>query len=188
MTPAIAPGSSFVAKMTPSRAGTFIYHTHWHDEDQLLNGIYGPLIVLEPGEKYDAEHDKIFLFSFAKFPDPLGQALLINGSPQPSQQKLRVGEKYRFRLINITANAVDMEVSLSGEGGAVQWKRLAKDGADLPEDQRLSADAKVVLTVGETRDFEYQSSSPGELQLAAYLPRSRRRAVLALTFEGDPTK
>ena len=91
MTPAIAPGSSFAAKMTPSRAGTFIYHTHWHDEDQLLNGIYGPLIVLEPGEKYDPDHDKIFLFSFAKFPDPLGQALLINGSPQPSQQNCELG-------------------------------------------------------------------------------------------------
>ena len=186
MTPAIAPGGSFVAKMTPSRAGTFIYHTHWHDEDQLLNGIYGPLIVLEPGEKYDPDHDKIFLMGFGKLPDPLGQTMLINGTPQPSQQELRVGEKYRFRLINITANAVDMEVSLSDEGRAVQWKQLAKDGADLPEDQRLSADAKVLLTVGETRDFEYQSSSPGELQLVAYLPRSRRRAVLALSFEGAP--
>jgi len=188
MTPAITPGGSFVAKMTPSRAGTFIYHTHWHDEDQLLNGIYGPLIVLEPGEKYDPDHDKIFLISFGKLSDPLGQTMLINGTPQPSQQKLRVGEKYRFRLINITANAVDMEVSLSDQGRAVQWKQLAKDGADLPEDQRLSADAKIVLTVGETRDFEYQSSSPGELQLTAYLPRSRRRVVLALAFEGEAAK
>jgi len=79
-------------------------------------------------------------------------------------------------------------VSLSDQGRAVQWKQLAKDGADLPEDQRLSADAKIVLTVGETRDFEYQSSSPGELQLTAYLPRSRRRVVLALAFEGEAAK
>jgi manganese oxidase len=47
--PPIAPGTSFVARMTPPRAGTFVYHTHWHDEKQLVNGVYGPLIVLEPG-------------------------------------------------------------------------------------------------------------------------------------------
>jgi FtsP/CotA-like multicopper oxidase with cupredoxin domain len=46
ITPPIAPGSSFVARMVPPRAGTFISHTHWHDEYQLTNGIYGPLIVL----------------------------------------------------------------------------------------------------------------------------------------------
>jgi manganese oxidase len=28
ITPPIAPGTSFVARMTPPRAGTFIYHTH----------------------------------------------------------------------------------------------------------------------------------------------------------------
>ena len=44
-TPVIAPGTSFVARMAPPRAGTFIYHTHWHDKTQLLNGIYGPLNV-----------------------------------------------------------------------------------------------------------------------------------------------
>src|SRR5262245_38040912 len=29
ITPTVAPGQSFVAKMTPRRAGTFIYHNHW---------------------------------------------------------------------------------------------------------------------------------------------------------------
>jgi FtsP/CotA-like multicopper oxidase with cupredoxin domain len=42
ITPPIEPGTSFVARMTPPRAGTFIYHTHWHDPSQLTNGIYGP--------------------------------------------------------------------------------------------------------------------------------------------------
>ncbi|MBV8572250.1 MAG: multicopper oxidase domain-containing protein, partial [Acidobacteriaceae bacterium] len=40
-TPPVAPGRSFVAHITPPRAGTFIYHTHWHDDSQLLNGLYG---------------------------------------------------------------------------------------------------------------------------------------------------
>jgi len=74
------PGSSFVAHITPPRAGTFIYHTHWHDETQIRNGLYGPLIVLEPGQKLDPDQDRTFVFSVGIYP-PLGFAMLINGSP-----------------------------------------------------------------------------------------------------------
>ena len=38
-TPAIQPGDSFVAHMAPPRAGTFIYHTHWHERAQLENAL-----------------------------------------------------------------------------------------------------------------------------------------------------
>jgi hypothetical protein len=65
----------------------------------------------------------------------------------------------------------------------VQWKRLAKDGADLPAAMAVLTDAREILTVGETRDFEYQSGKPTELLLEGLLPRSRRRVVLALIFE-----
>jgi manganese oxidase len=34
--PPVNPGQSFVAKFTPPRAGTFIYHTHWHDDLQVV--------------------------------------------------------------------------------------------------------------------------------------------------------
>jgi FtsP/CotA-like multicopper oxidase with cupredoxin domain len=50
VTPPILPGESFVAQMTPPRAGTFIYHTHWAHETQLPRGLYGPLLVVEPDE------------------------------------------------------------------------------------------------------------------------------------------
>jgi FtsP/CotA-like multicopper oxidase with cupredoxin domain len=182
-TPAIEPGGSFVVRMTPPRAGTFIYHTHWHDEEQIVNGVYGPLIVLEPGQKYDPDHDKVFLFSTGKFPDLLGFMLLMNGHPQPRPVRLRAGEKYRIRLINITAAGSDMQVSLSEAGQPVQWKNLARDGADLPAPLAVTASAQDVLTVGGTRDFEYQASGPIELQLEGYLPFPKRRVILPLVFE-----
>ena len=34
-TPAVEPGQTFTVRMAPPRAGTFIYHTHWHDDTQL---------------------------------------------------------------------------------------------------------------------------------------------------------
>ena len=61
VTPAIQPGASFVARFTPNRAGTFIYHTHAADPNQLSGGVYGGLIVLEPGESFDAEHDRLLV-------------------------------------------------------------------------------------------------------------------------------
>ena len=48
--PAIAPGDSFEARFTPPRAGTFIYHTHIDDIRQPSSGLYGAIIVLEPGQ------------------------------------------------------------------------------------------------------------------------------------------
>src|SRR5690349_8563589 len=128
-TPAVMPGASFVARITPPRAGTFIYHTHWHDREQLENGIYGPMIVLPAGEKFDAVHDKVFLFSMGTF-EPFGEMLLINGTPQPQPLRLQAGVKYRFRLINIAPDNVNMQASFRQAGTPVEWKAIAKDGAD----------------------------------------------------------
>ncbi|HXY08963.1 MAG TPA: multicopper oxidase domain-containing protein [Terriglobales bacterium] len=158
--PAIAPGSSFVARMTPPRAGTFIYHTHWHDDQQIANGMYGPLIVLEPGQKFDAEHDRIFVISAGHYV-PFGFLLLVNGHPQPDTLDLQAATRYRLRLINITQNEADVRVRLLNKGVPVDWKVVAKDGADLPPAQVKLAPADMAVTVGETYDVEYQAATPG---------------------------
>jgi Putative multicopper oxidases len=164
ITPAVAPGTSFVARMTPPRAGTFIYHTHWHDSVQLLNGLYGPLIVLEPGQKYDAEHDRTFVFSSGRYP-PFGYMLLVNGHPQPDPVELHTSTRYRLRLINITDNIGDLDVRLMIKGAPVQWKVIAKDGADLPPAQLRQSAADMNIAVGETYDVEYEATSPGLVDL-----------------------
>ncbi len=179
--PAIPPGTSFIARMTPPRAGTFIYHTHWHDATQILNGIYGPLIVLEPGQKYDPEHDRSIVFSIGKY-DPFGYLLLINGNPQPDPLELRAGTRYRLRLINITDNFADMRVRLTSDGAPVQWKIIAKDGADLPPAQLKSSAADMYLTVGETYDVEYQAASPSVATLEVWEASLPTSMVLPLKF------
>jgi manganese oxidase len=163
-TPPIAPGTSFVAHMTPPRAGTFIYHTHWHDALQIRNGVYGPLIVLDPGQKYDPEHDRTFVVSIGKY-DPFGFLLLLNGTPQPDGMELHTATRYRLRLINITSNAVDLRVRLMSKGVPVQWKVIARDGADLPPAQLKSSTADMGVTVGGTCDVEYESDTPIQADL-----------------------
>ncbi len=180
-TPPIAPETSFVARMTPPRAGTFIYHTHWHDQTQLLNGVYGPLIVLEPGQKYDPERDRTFVFSMGKYA-PFGYLFLINGRPEPHPLELHTGTRYRFRLINITDNASDLRMRLTNKGVPAQWKVIAKDGADLPPAQLKSSVADMGITVGETYDVEYQAEAPGLADLEIREPSFPMAATLSLNF------
>jgi FtsP/CotA-like multicopper oxidase with cupredoxin domain len=122
------------------------------------------LIVLEPGQKYEPEHDKTFVFSMGK-PDPWGFLLLINGHPQPDPIELQAATRYRLRFINITDNAADLRVRLTSKGVPVPWKVIAKDGADLPPAQLKSSTADMAITVGETYDVEYQADTPGVADL-----------------------
>jgi FtsP/CotA-like multicopper oxidase with cupredoxin domain len=159
LAPLILAGSSFTAHLKPPRAGTFIYHTHMHDE-QLTSGMYGPLIVLEAGEKFHPEKDKIFIMSSTPPLEP--PVAMLNGKRKPETMHLRVGFTYRLRLINITALNPDLEVSLLFKGEPVRWTSIAKDGAMLPMQQKVMvAAASQPITIGETRDYLFQPTIEG---------------------------
>ncbi|MBZ5599397.1 MAG: multicopper oxidase domain-containing protein [Acidobacteriia bacterium] len=164
ITPPIPPGGTFLARMTPPRAGTFIYHTHWHDVGQLTSGLYGPIIVVEPGQKFDPDVDKVFLIGRAG-PDESVHPMVLNGSPQPGPLVLKAGTRYRFRFINIGTNDSDTKISLLADSKPVSWRALAKDGWTLPDAQATLRPAQQSITVGETYDFEFASEHPDKLVL-----------------------
>ena len=178
ITPPIEPGTSFVARMTPPRAGTFIYHTHWHDPSQLTNGIYGPLIVLPRGQKFDPASDLTFVFSIGDF-GALQELALINGTPQSKTLRLQTGKKYRIRLINISTNNQGMQVSLRNANGPVEWLNIAKDGIDLtPQPSK----AQLTVSVGETYDVEFSTDIPQDLLLDLLLPAQKIHTTQTLAF------
>ncbi len=169
VTPPIAPGGTFLARMTPPRAGTFIYHTHWHDVAQLTSGLYGPLIVVEPGQKFDPAVDKIFLIS-REGPDEQESPLLLNGAAQPPPIVLKRGTKYHLRFINIGTNDSDAGVALlDANAKPVAWRAVAKDGWTLPAAQATMRPASQPVTVGETYDFEFLPEHSGEFTLQVSL-------------------
>lgn len=176
VSPAIEPGQSFVARFAPLRAGTFIYHTHWHDYRQLIGGLYGPLIVLPPGRKFDPDTDKIVLIGLGGSHD-MQSPLLVNGSAQPEPLRLKVGGTYRFRLINMTANNSGLRVSLLAQGSPVKWWAVAKDGAEFPPMQVREQPADQVVSIGETYDFEFRPVAAGDLRLEVLRPFNRTWAV-----------
>jgi FtsP/CotA-like multicopper oxidase with cupredoxin domain len=164
ITPAIEPGGSFQVRFTPPRAGTFIYHAHMNDEVQLGSGLYGALVVVEPGAKFDAANDHIFIVSRGG-PDEMTAPRLLNGSAEdPPPLYWHKGQRNRLRLIDITANN-PATFSLMGSGGLVQWRAVAKDGADLPARQAVMQESRQFLFSGETYDFEYEPQEIGSLQL-----------------------
>jgi FtsP/CotA-like multicopper oxidase with cupredoxin domain len=157
LAPPVAPGQSFVAKFTPPRAGTFIYHTHWHKDAQLAGGLYGPLIILEPGERYDPETDHVVIIGLNGIPqEPPLEPFALNGSSTPAPIVMRAGVPNRLRLINITALNDNLQAFLVDRGEQTTWKPLAKDGATLPASQTAPRPARQLVTVGETYDFEIQ--------------------------------
>src|SRR5579883_21561 len=80
---------------SPPRAGTFIYHTHWHEPSQLTNGLYGPLIALREGETFDPKSDLTFVFSIGDF-GALQEMALINR--HATKQDSATGSKKELSL------------------------------------------------------------------------------------------
>src|SRR5499425_1205619 len=105
--------------MTPPRAGTFIYHTHIDDIKQISSGLYGALIVLRPGEKFDPETDRVLVISRA---GPGETPIWLNGSRCPMMATMRAGQTYRLRIINIVPENPPVNFSLKLRGNLAVWR------------------------------------------------------------------
>ncbi len=152
--PMIAPGDSFVAVMTPPRAGTFMYHPHMDEEDQLAAGMFGPMIVLDPGERFDASTDLLYVIGRGITGGKRGA--LVNGARLFTPVRLRAGKTYRLRFLNIGANA-PATVVLHVDSLPLRWSPRAKDGADVSPTQSIEQPSQLRrIAVGETYDFVWK--------------------------------
>jgi FtsP/CotA-like multicopper oxidase with cupredoxin domain len=161
---AIQPGDSFAVHMTPPRAGTFIYHVHSEQSDELNSGLYGSLIVLEPGRGWDPETDHVFVLSNGG-PGDSFETIFINGSATPAAIEMRRGVPNRLRFISIPANGEFVVRVLDASNNEVAWRQIARDGADLPADAIRRMPARTRVDVGITKDFELTPDQPGALVL-----------------------
>jgi FtsP/CotA-like multicopper oxidase with cupredoxin domain len=160
----IAPGDSFAVYMTPPRAGTFIYHSHMENGHDLAAGLYGALVVQDPAAR-DTTHEIIVLSGGGD--PPLYRSVYLNGSLTPPPRALTAGVTYRVRVISIAENLLVNGV-VTYRARPVTWKRVAKDGADLPDAARTVGDAAFSLNVGETADFEFTPTEPGDYFLELF--------------------
>jgi len=162
----IAPGDSFVAAFTPPRAGTFIYHTHADELQQMRGGLYAPLVVTDSAHPFDPAVDKMVVVGGGgpvnSEDDPA--PVLVNGSPGPAPLELRVGSTYRLRLINIEPDW-RVQFALTSDSALLRWRPIAKDGADLPPALAVEGPAFILTGPGETADFEFTPTAAGLVRL-----------------------
>lgn len=159
--PPIAPQDSFVARLTLKRAGTFIYHTHLNDHAQLSAGLYGPLVVLEPGQHWDASRDLVFT---AGLDETARKGPVVNGDSSEPAFSLRAGQSVRLRFVNIQPEWKATYELVRDTVPAV-WRAVAKDGFELPTSQRVAGPARRSMWPGETFDAEFAPTQPGTYQL-----------------------
>ncbi len=163
LTPAIEPGESWEMRITPPRAGSFMYHTHVNDLRQQSSGLYGAFIVLEEDEEWDPATDRLFVFGESPFRDD--GIPVLNGANPTEPITFEVGTTYRLRFMQITLNRPATRVRLVKDGFPVRWTPMAADGFDLPAVQRRPALADQTIAVGQTFDYEYTASEAGKLRV-----------------------
>jgi FtsP/CotA-like multicopper oxidase with cupredoxin domain len=165
LSPVIAPRDSFEARFTPPRAGTFMYHTHVDEARQQRAGLSGLLLVLEPGQRFDAVKDIPILISSPSDLDTAATHVLMNGRLSPPRLNLQTGVTYRLRFANITVTRPGLQIALLRDSAVSSWTPVARDGADLPLVQREMTPSRVGVTIGRTADFEITPTEPGEMRL-----------------------
>ena len=155
LAPVIAPRDSFDARFTPPRAGTFIYHSHSNEGYQISGGLYGALLVVDPDVPFDTLTERVIVIGADPPPDqqspPGGR---VNGSLTPAPLALYQDVRHRLRLVSINPDFRVLVRLMNGDR-VLEWRPVAKDGADLPATQAISQAASVVMGPGETIDVVY---------------------------------
>lgn len=133
----VQPGETFTYRFTPPDAGTFWYHSHANETEQVEKGLYGALIV-RAADELALDGEKLFVFDdlrtdksgqIAKFGGLMdrhngreGNVRLINGTSEPLFT-IAAGQIERWRIVN-AASARYVRLSLGG----VPFQIIGTDG------------------------------------------------------------
>lgn len=123
----VQPGETFTYLFTPPDAGTFWYHPHANETEQLEKGLYGALIVRGPDEPL-VDGEQILVLDdlkvdrkgrIAKFgglrerhDGREGKITLLNGKAEP-ELTIAAGQIERWRIVNASSARV-VRLSLGG--------------------------------------------------------------------------
>jgi FtsP/CotA-like multicopper oxidase with cupredoxin domain len=175
----IQPGDAFEYRFLLPDAGTFWYHPHTHETEQLEKGLYGALIVRGPDEPVlDGErvlvlddlklgrHGNLARFGGWKerHQGRLGEVRLVNGRAQ-TQLEMAAGQVERWRLVN-AASSRYVRLSIGGR----RFTILGSDGGLL---ERPVPASEVLLTPGDRVDLAVGPFPESETIEVASLAYSR---------------
>ena len=182
----IQPGESFEYRFTVPDAGTFWYHAHQNETEQMEKGMYGSLIVRDANDPL-VDSEQVFVIDdmkldanmqfkkggfFARWAERHdgreGDSLLINGK-QNAVIDIAAGTTERWRFIN-AASARYFRLYMGGR----KFRILATDGGLIEQAQEAT---EVLLTPGERVDIAAGPFSEGERFVLDSLPYNRTTMV-----------
>jgi FtsP/CotA-like multicopper oxidase with cupredoxin domain len=176
---AVEPGETFTYRFVVPDAGTFWYHSHHNETEQIERGLYGPLIVHGEDEpKLDRERvlllDDLKLDaegSVSPFGDSHehhagreGEIRLVNGGQEP-ELELSGGQVERWRIVN-AANTKYVRLSI----GQRPFTIIGTDGGLLSEPREAT---EVLVTPGERVELAVGPFEEGEQIEIEALPYDR---------------
>lgn len=153
--PPVMPGETFVYEFEiPTTPGTFMYHAHMNDLEQVSMGLSGAFIV-DPRDGGDGrfDQDRIVLLN------NIQGRYLVNGKEFPNVDPwlVRKGDVLRVRIINISP----IEVHPMHFHGHFT-KEIARDGTDLGRTEDGRVENTVLIAPGQTIDVEVKMNAPGK--------------------------
>jgi FtsP/CotA-like multicopper oxidase with cupredoxin domain len=176
---AVEPGETFEYRFVVPDAGTFWYHSHANETEQIERGLYGPLVVRGRDEP-TLDRERIFLLDdlklgaggeLAPFGDAEehhagreGDVRLVNGREEP-EFDVAAGQVERWRLVN-AANTRYVRLSI----GDRPFSILGTDGGLLPAPREAT---EVLITPGERVDLAVGPFNEGEILDIEALPYDR---------------
>ncbi len=177
--PLVEPGQTFEYRFVVPDAGTFWYHSHTNETEQLERGLYGALVVRGVDEpSFDGE--RVLLLDDLKL-DPNGEVApfgdehehhagregdvrLVNGRQEPGLE-IAGGTIERWRVVN-AANTRFVRLSIGGR----PFTTVGTDGGLLPEPLPAT---EVLVTPGERFDVAVGPFEEGEQLTVEALPYDR---------------
>ncbi|NUP10281.1 MAG: multicopper oxidase family protein [Polyangiaceae bacterium] len=168
----VQPGETFTYDFVVPDAGTFWYHTHLHQIEQLERGLYGAIVVHEEAfPVFSAE--RVFVADDIRLDDDnqvspfltsgpdigagrVGNTLLVNGRTEPVSLTIPRGAIERWRFV-LSSNSLYYGLRMRGADARV----IATDGGLLPEPFELD---RVEIAPGQRYDFEVRPQ-PGATEV-----------------------
>lgn len=154
--PLVRPGETFEYRFVVPDAGTFWYHSHHNETEQMERGLYGALVVHER-EELKVDRDRVLMLDdmklrrngqFAKFGGWLEQHMgregavrLVNGKAEPTIDAA-AGQVERWRIVNassaryILLSIRGRQFSIVGTGGGlIESPRASSEVLLVPGDR-----------------------------------------------------
>ena len=182
----IMPGEEFEYRFEVPDAGTFWYHSHENETEQMERGMYGSLIVEDDTDPV-MDEERIFMIDDMKLTADHqfkrgnflqrwverhdgreGETLLINGKENPVVS-MHAGQIERWRFIN-SSSARYFKLFLNG----VAFRLIATDGGLLETAREMT---ELLIVPGERYDIVVGPFAEGHTFTIDSLPYNRMTMV-----------